>query len=82
MDQRAGTVRAWLIGSNPQLEDRTAIKVFLAYPELGIMCTTRRLFELMTWTRELGLVMQVHCENGSLIEALVEQALREGRRGP
>ena len=58
------------------------IKVFLAYPELGIMCSTRRLYELMMWTRELGLLMQVHCENGSLIDALVEEAVRSGRRGP
>ena len=58
------------------------VKVFLAYPELGIMCSTRRLYELMTWTRDLGLVMQVHCENGSLIEALVEEAVRSNRRGP
>ena len=26
------------------------VKIFLAYPELGIMCTTRRLYELLTWT--------------------------------
>ena len=58
------------------------IKVFLAYSELGIMCSTRRLYELMTWTRKLGLLMQVHCENGSLIDALVEEAVRSGRRGP
>lgn len=58
------------------------IKVFLAYPELGIMCSTRRLYELMTWTRRLGLLMQVHCENGSLIEALVAEAVESGKRGP
>lgn len=58
------------------------IKVFLAYRELGIMCTTRRLYELMSWTRDLGLVMQVHCENGELIEALVEAAVLAGERGP
>jgi hypothetical protein len=28
VDQRAGTVRTWLIGSNPLLEDRAAIEVF------------------------------------------------------
>jgi hypothetical protein len=32
-----------------------AIKIFLAYPELGIMCSTRRLYELMRAARELGL---------------------------
>ena len=49
-----------------------AIKIFLAYPELGIMCSTRRLYELMSAARELGLLVQVHCENAPLIEALVD----------
>jgi dihydropyrimidinase len=53
-----------------------AIKIFLAYPELGIMCSTRRLHELMSSARELGLLVQVHCENAPLIDALVAEALR------
>jgi dihydropyrimidinase len=53
-----------------------AIKVFLAYPELGIMCTPRRLFELMADARQAGLLVQVHCESGPLIEALVARAVR------
>ncbi len=52
-----------------------AVKVFLAYPELGIMCSTRRLYELMSSARRLGLLVQVHCENGPLIEALEADAL-------
>ena len=53
-----------------------AIKIFLAYPELGIMCSTGRLYELMSAARELGLLVQVHCENAPLIDALVAEALR------
>jgi dihydropyrimidinase len=52
-----------------------AIKVFLAYPELGIMCSTRRLYELMTMARRTGLVVAVHCENAPLIEALEDEAI-------
>jgi len=52
-----------------------AIKIFLAYPELGIMCSTRRLYELMSAARGLGLLVQVHCENAPLIEALVDEDL-------
>ena len=55
-----------------------AIKIFLAYPELGIMCSTRRLYELMSAARGLGLLVQVHCENAPLIEALVDEDLRAG----
>jgi dihydropyrimidinase len=57
-----------------------AIKIFLAYPELGIMCSTRRLYELMSAARELGLLVQVHCENAPLIEALVDEAVTAGAR--
>ena len=59
-----------------------AVKVFLAYPELGIMCSTRQLFELMASAERLGLIVQVHCENGPLIEALAASAVAAGRRGP
>jgi dihydropyrimidinase len=58
-----------------------AVKVFLAYPELGIMFSTRRLHRLMSDAREAGLVVQVHCENGPLIEELVDGAVRAGHRG-
>jgi dihydropyrimidinase len=58
-----------------------AVKVFLAYPELGVMCSTRALFRLMSMARRLGLIVQVHCENGPLIEALAADALGSGRRG-
>ena len=58
-----------------------AIKIFLAYPELGIMCSTRRLYELMVAARELGLLVQVHCENAPLIDVLVDEAVAAGARG-
>jgi dihydropyrimidinase len=58
-----------------------AIKIFLAYPELGIMCSTRRLYELMSAARELGLLVQVHCENAPLIEVLVDESVAAGARG-
>ncbi|MGN6793500.1 MAG: amidohydrolase family protein [Streptosporangiaceae bacterium] len=61
-----------------------AIKVFLAYPELGIMCSDRRLRELMNMAGPAGLVVAVHCENASLIEALEHRAsaARQPGSGP
>jgi len=59
----------------------SAIKVFLAYRELGIMCTTERLYQLMTWARELGVIVQVHCESGPLIECLHSAGLGAGTDG-
>jgi dihydropyrimidinase len=58
------------------------IKVFLAYPELGIMWSTRGLFELMTAASRLGQVVQIHCEDGQLIEGLAAAAIAGGRTGP
>jgi dihydropyrimidinase len=59
-----------------KLAGAAAIKIFLAYPELGIMCSTGRLYELMASARRLGLLVQVHCENAPLIDALVAESLR------
>src|SRR5258708_782867 len=58
-----------------------AIKIFLAYPELGIMCSTRRLHELMSIASRIGLVVAVHCEDAALIAALEDQAVAAGRSG-
>jgi len=55
-----------------------AIKVFLAYPELGILCSDTRLAELMAIARQLGLIVAVHCENARLIEASEEEAVAAG----
>ena len=52
-----------------------AVKIFLAYAELGIMCTTRAMFEIMSAAAKANLLVQVHCENGPLIEALEAKVL-------
>jgi dihydropyrimidinase len=59
----------------------SGIKVFLAYPELGIMWSTRGLFELMTVAARQGHVVQVHCEDGQIIEGLAARAIAAGRIG-
>ena len=59
----------------------SGIKVFLAYHELGIMWSTRGLLELMTAAGRARQVVQVHCEEGQLIEGLVAAALAAGRTG-
>jgi len=59
-----------------------AVKVFLAYPELGIMCSDARLAELMWITRRLGLVVAVHCENARLIADLEAQSPAGATSGP
>lgn len=58
----------------------SGIKVFLAYPELGIMFTDGPLFALMRDAAAVGLRIQVHCEVGEVIETLVEEFRSAGRR--
>jgi dihydropyrimidinase len=41
-----------------------SIKLFLAYPELGLMASDRILYETLRDGHRLGLLVQVHCENG------------------
>lgn len=58
----------------------SGIKVFLAYPELGIMFTDGPLFGLLRDAAAVGLRVQVHCEVGEVIESLVEDFRGAGRR--
>lgn len=59
----------------------SGIKIFLAYPELGIMWSARGLFELMAIAARVGQVVQVHCEEGEVLEGLLAAALASGRKG-
>jgi dihydropyrimidinase len=56
------------------------VKLFLAFPEQGLMVSDGCLYELMRAAARLGLLTLVHCENGSVIEALIADNLRRGRR--
>lgn len=62
-------------------EGASAVKVFLAYSELGIMWSPSGLFDLMTIARQVGEIVQVHCESGPLIDSLVAEAAGAGRSG-
>jgi len=59
-----------------------AVKLFLAFPEQGLMATDGCLYEVLRASARLGFLLKVHCENGSVIEALVADFLARGRRGP
>jgi dihydropyrimidinase len=57
----------------------SSVKLFLAYPELGMAASDRTLYETLRDAARLGLLVQVHCENAGAIEARVDAALAEGR---
>jgi dihydropyrimidinase len=58
----------------------TGVKLFTAYPELGLQASDRTVYETMRASSRLGLPVLVHCENGGVIAALVDELLAEGRR--
>jgi len=56
------------------------VKLFLAYPELGLMASDGSLYRVLREAARLGLLVQVHCENGALIQALIDEYLARGKR--
>lgn len=57
-----------------------AVKVFLAYPEQDLMASDGTLFNVLRQSVRLGFIVRVHCENGSLVEALIQEHLAAGKR--
>ena len=58
-----------------------AVKVFLAYPEQNLMASDGTLYNVLKQSVRLGFIVRVHCENGSVVEALIRNYLAEGKRG-
>jgi dihydropyrimidinase len=57
------------------------VQAFLAFPELGLMFSDGELHRLLREAPRHGLVPQVQCESGSLVEALTRELLAAGERG-
>jgi dihydropyrimidinase len=57
------------------------LKLYLAYPELGMMASDGDVYRVMAAGQQHGLAVQVHCENGDMIAALTREALAAGRTG-
>ena len=55
------------------------VKLYLAYPELGLLPSDRKLYETLRDAARLGLLVLVHCESSGAIEALVDEAVAAGR---
>jgi dihydropyrimidinase len=62
-------------------EGLCTFKVFLAYKG-AIMVTDDLFFHVLERTRDLGAMTMVHCENGWVIDLLVERALAAGQTEP
>ncbi|WP_102692308.1 dihydropyrimidinase [Rummeliibacillus pycnus] len=64
-----------------QQEGISSIKVFLAYAK-EFQATDRTLYQAFKVGKEMGAVVMVHCENGSVIDELVEEAKALGHTEP
>ena len=62
-------------------EGITSMKVFMAYAR-EFQSSDRTLFKAFKIGKETGTVVMVHCENGSVIDELVEEALASGHTEP
>ena len=72
-----------IAGEIPRLRDMgiTTLKVFTAYNG-RLRIDDGSIFRAMQIARDNGMLVMAHCENGDVIEALVEQALAEGHTTP
>ena len=59
----------------------TTLKVFTAYNG-RLRIDDGSIFRAMQIARDNGMLVMAHCENGDVIDTLVEQALAEGHRTP
>ena len=57
----------------------TSVKLWLAYRELGIMADDAQAFAVMREAAAEGLLVQAHCENGALLDAIRDELVRDGR---
>ena len=62
-------------------EGITSMKVFMAYAR-EFQSSDRTLFKAFKIGKETDTVVMVHCENGSVIDELVEEALANGNTAP
>lgn len=62
-------------------EGVTSIKLFMAYKG-ELMVNDREMFKIMKKAGEVGIITNVHAENGDIIDELVEDALLKGNTNP
>jgi dihydropyrimidinase len=73
---------AWLDDVDAMVaEGITSFKIFMAYPNV-LMVNDRTIYKLMERTKKLGALVCVHAENGTVIDAIVQEALAAGNTGP
>lgn len=58
----------------------TSFKLYMTYP--AMMVDDKDMYKILKKLEECGCFAGVHCENAGVIDALIDQAKKEGRTGP
>lgn len=58
-----------------------AVKLYLAYSELGMQASERMLYDTLREAAPMGMLVRVHCEHGPSIDRLVEEQIAAGNTG-
>ena len=58
------------------------IKLFMAYKGTPFMCDDATIFRMLQATKDVGMLMMLHAENGDVIDALQKQLIAEGKTDP
>ncbi|MFS0553281.1 dihydropyrimidinase [Brevibacillus sp. 179-C9.3 HS] len=69
------------LGAVVRNEGITSLKVFMAYKNV-LMADDETLFKTLIRAKELGALVQVHAENGDVIDYLTKQALAKAQKDP
>jgi dihydropyrimidinase len=56
-----------------------SFKFFTAYRARGLMASDEKLYETFSIIKENGGLAMVHCENGNIVDYLVEKFIKEGK---
>jgi dihydropyrimidinase len=59
-----------------------SVKIFMAYKGTPLYSEDDDLFEVLQLSKEVGVLVLVHAENGDVIQKLIEQALSRGDTAP
>ncbi|KMZ40625.1 MULTISPECIES: dihydropyrimidinase [Bacillales] len=69
------------LGAVVRNEGITSLKVFMAYKNV-LMADDETLFKTLVRAKELGALVQVHAENGDVLDYLIKQAIAKGQTEP
>lgn len=63
-------------------EGVSALKIFMAYRGIGLIMSDVELYKILKKSAEYGVICNVHCENGDVIDQIVAESVAKGNTLP